>query len=166
MKTNSKIGLDGAFTFDHIRNGEIIHSEVSPNIVVDEGLIYALGTSLGSVPQKTNWYMGLYSNNYTPVAGDTGATIVASAAEVTTAYDEGTRPVWTPTATTSKTAENLAQTFTFNTPTTVYGGMIISGATKGSTTDTLFCATKFAAARNFQAADILQLTYKIIISDV
>lgn len=159
----------GYFTIQHIRNGEVIHEEDSPNIVVDEGLTYILDVALSNGTQNANHYIGIFKNNYTPVAADVAATFAGAgvANEVTTEIDEATRPAWTEAGVTSKTITNSASpaAFTANTTVSVYGAFLISNNTKGGTTGKLVAASKFAAVRNLVDTDVLNVTYTLTIAD-
>lgn len=159
----------GYFTIQHIRDGKVIHEEDSPNIVVDEGLTYILDVALSNGTQNANHYIGIFKNNYTPVAGDVAATFAGAgvANEVTTEINEATRPAWTEAGVTSKTITNSASpaAFTANATVSVYGAFLISNNTKGGTTGKLIAASKFAAVRNLVSTDVLNVTYTLTIAD-
>jgi len=167
MKTIDHTKLGGRYFYEHLRNGEVIDRWEEPNIVVDEGLIYILNTAIGNVTQIPTFYLGLFKNNYTPIAGDTAAAFggVGVANEANAEYDEATRPVFTPTATNAKVIANAATTFTFNTAVDIYGGFLISDAAKGGTLGTLVSASKFAAVRQMQILDELNVGYTLTIAD-
>lgn len=165
----SEFKAGGYFTVEHVRNGEVIHSEDSPNIVVDEGLTYILDTSLSGGTQKTSWYIGIFKNNYTPVAGDTASTFAGAgvANEVSTEVDETARPAWTEAGVSSKTITNSASpaVFTANASVSVYGAFLISDSTMGGAIGTLCAASKFASVRNMLNTDVLNITYTLTIAD-
>lgn len=150
-----------------IRAGEVIDEFDCPNLCVDEGLNKLLNVMFDAATQVTAWYMGLFEGNYTPVASVTGATI-ASAATETTAYNEATRPAFSPAAASAKSITNSASvgTFTFNATKSIYGTFLISDNTKGGTSGTLFSAAKFAAAKSVVSGDQLLLTYTFNASSV
>lgn len=163
------VAADGYFTVEHIRNGEVIHRQKSDNIVVDEGLTKILDSALSGGTPVTTWYVGIFKNNYTPVAADVAATFpgVGKANEITTEIDETVRPTWTEAGVTAKSITNSASpaVFTANTTVSAYGAFMASINTLGGTTGTLLAASKFASVRNLLATDVLNITYTLTIAD-
>lgn len=169
LEKGEGVKAGGVFTVEHIRNGEVIDVIHSPNIVVDEGLNHILDVALSNGAQSTTWYVGIFKNNYTPVAGDVAATFAGSgvANEVITEVDETSRPQWVDAGVSSKTVTNSASpaVFTANQSVAVYGAFLISNATMGGTTGVLCAASKFAAVRNLLNTDVLNITYTLNIAD-
>lgn len=163
-----KLKLGGVFTFEHIRNGVVIHSWEEKNIVVDEGLEYILGNALdGATPSIGSWYVGLFSNNYTPVNTDTAATFPGDAGETTTAYSETTRPSWVEAGVSGNAIGNSASPaqFTFaDASTDVYGAFLVSSSTKGGTAGVLIAASRFSSLRTMLDTDVLNVKYTITAS--
>lgn len=159
----------GYFTVEHVRNGEVIDTFRSDNIVVDQGLEYILDAALSGATQNTNHYLGIYKNNYTPVAGDTAATFagIGVANEANAEIDNVTRPQWVEAGVASKSITNSASpaAFTANTTVSIYGAFLISNNTLGGLTGTLIAASKFPAVRNMVNTDILNITYTLDIAD-
>ena len=166
--TPFKVG--GVFTYDHIREGEVIDTWVEPNIIVDEGLNYILGASFAGSAASTAWYVGLFKNAYTPVGSNVAATFggVGVAGEATTEYTETTRQAWTQAGVTAKVIGNSAApaVFTFNTPVTINGAFLQSTSGKGATTGILSAASKFSTSRAMLATDKLNITYTLTISSL
>lgn len=160
-----KLKTAGYFTYEHIRNGEVIDTWQEPNLVVDEGINYALDAAFSGGTPITTWYIGLFKNNYTPVAGNVAASFPNEgvANEANTEYDEATRPAWTEAGVTAKVISNTASpaVFTFNTAVTIYGAFLVSTNTKGGTSGTLAAASKFTASRAMLNADVLNVTYTL-----
>ena len=160
-----KLKVAGFFTYEHVRDGEVIDTWQEPNLVVDEGINYALDASFSGGTPITTWYVGVYKNNYTPIAGNVASTFAGAgiANEANAEYDEATRPTWTEAGVSAKTVTNSASpaVFTFNTTVTIYGAFLISNNTKGGLTGTLAAASKFASSRAMLAADVLNVTYTI-----
>jgi hypothetical protein len=167
---NQELKIGGIFTYEHIRNGEVIDTWTEPNIVVDEGLDYALSTAFAGGSALTNWYIGVFKNNYTPQSTDVIATFpgVGVAGESTTDYNETTRPVWTNAGVVTKTITNTASpaVFTFNSTVSIYGGFLASSSVKGGLTGKLAAASKFSSVRSMLSADVLNVTYNLTISSV
>lgn len=160
MELEMKVG--GVFTFEHIRDGEVIDTWHEENLVVNESLDDLLQVYLGNGTQKPTWYVGIFEGNYTPVASVTAATI-ASAATESTAYDESARVTWVEAAVSSQSITNSANkaTFTINATKTMYGAFLISDSAKSGTAGTLFAASKFSAARAVVTLDQLLVTYTV-----
>lgn len=166
----NKFTLGGTFSYELVRNGIIVDAWEDPNIVVDEGLTYALATSFdGTTAQLPNWYIGLFTGNYTPVNTDTASSIASNSTETTTQYDEVTRPSWVEAGVATNAIGNVASpaVFTFGVATTnVYGAFLISDATKGGALGTLAAASRFGSLRVMLDTDVLNVTYTLTASSV
>lgn len=164
---NLEIG--GIFKFEQIRDGKVIDSWEEHNIVVNESLNYILDVAFSAGSANTAWYVGLFKNNFTPIATSVMSTFPGAgvANESTTDYSETTRPVWTDAGAASQSITNSASpaAFTF-TPasTTIYGAFLSSSSVKGGTTGVLGAASKFASSRTLLASDVLNVTYTLNIS--
>lgn len=159
---NQDLKVGGIFTYEHFRDGELIDRWEEKNIVVDTGLNYILDAALSGAAVNTTHYIGLFSNNYTPIS----STVITNLTEVTTKYTEGTRPTWVEAGVSAKTITNTASpaVFTFNTAETLYGAFLSSSNVKGGTTGTLISASKFSASRSMLIGDILNVTYTLTTS--
>jgi hypothetical protein len=159
-------GVHFMYKFEHIRNGEVIDTEVVKNIIPTEGIDFILNAALNGGTQFSTWYIGLFEANYTPLAADTMATFPASATETTTAYDETTRVALVDGALAAGLWSNAASPaeFTFNASKTIYGGFISSGSTKGGTTGVLLSAVKAATSKAVVDNDVLRITAGITLS--
>jgi len=170
MNEDLKLKIGGIFTCEHVRDGKVIDTWQEPNLVVDEGLNYALDAAFSGGTPITTWYVGLFKNNYTPIAANVAATFPGAgvANEATTEYSEATRPTWTEAGVVTKTITNSATpaVFTFASGITIYGAFLVSTSTKGGTTGKLGAASKFASARVMLTADVLNVTYTLTISSV
>jgi len=131
------------------KDGNVKWTEEVHNIIPTDAQNYFITASITGGTRYTTWYVGIYTNNYAPVASDTMATFAASASEVTT-YDESARPTFTPGSVASGLVTNYdnAAEFTLNADATVRGGFIASSSTKGGTTGLLLSAALFASARS------------------
>jgi hypothetical protein len=140
--------VGGKFIGTLIRDGKVIDEFEDCNLVVNEGLNALNDIMFHGSTQITQWYLGVFEANYTPVSTVTAATIAAAATECT-AYASGTRPTYDEAASASQVTTNAASraSFVFNATKTIYGGFLISNSTKGGTTGTLFAAAQFATRR-------------------
>ena len=157
--------MNGAF-IDTL-NGE--DPQLSPNLVVDQGLIHVLNTVFAATTPITAWYIGLFSGNVTPQANWTAANIVANATELT-GYSPSSRPPFTvsPVAAPSlgNTGNEANFAFDVSGPYTARGAFLISASNKGSTTGVLMAATRFATDRaGLNSPDNLGVRYVITATD-
>jgi hypothetical protein len=144
---------------------EVIHpdgsrsqGETKHNLVPTEGRDHIMGVVFKSVGQVATWYIGLYEGNYTPVAGDTAATIAASSTECT-AYTPAARVEYVEGAVLDGAIDNGASkaNFTFTAAKTVYGGFIVSSSPRGGTTGTLISAVRFSSPKVLAIGDVLSV---------
>lgn len=161
------VGVDGQFEVEHMRGGELIYSGKSPNLVTNVGLDHILNILVAGATQVDPWYVFLFENDYTPVAGLASTDIGVTVTECTS-YDEAARQTYTDGTVASQSVNNSAAkaTFTINASKTVYGAGLISVSTKGATTGTLLCASRFGSSRAVVSADSLLVTYTLTASDV
>jgi hypothetical protein len=129
-------------------------------MIPTEGLNFINDVTNG-IEAATPFYIGLFSGNYTPVLTDTAATFPAAASELTTEYEEATRPLYDPAASSGGLFDNSASpaVFTFLETVTVYGGAIFTTNTKGGTTGKLIKATLFTEPKTYAAGDVLNLPW-------
>lgn len=162
-KNDTRVG--GYFKYEHIRDGNVIDSWDSKNIVVNEGLNYILDASLSNGTVIPSWFIGLFKNNYTPVATDTKAlfTGVGVGNESSTDYSEATRPSWVDAGPITQSISNSASpaVFTFTAAVTIFGAFMTSTSVKGDTAGTLLAASKFTTSKVMAIADQLNISYII-----
>ena len=161
MAAQEKIGTKGVWKVRcYDTSGSLKWEDNWENLVVNEGLDYALGATLTGATQTTSWFVGLTDGDPTPAAGDTMGSHAGW--EEVTAYDEAARQAWTGGSVSSQTVDNSASpaTFTGSTNgTTVGGAFLVSDDTKGGTTGTLFSAGAFQAGnKTLDDGDTLEVT--------
>ena len=146
---NTRAGF--TYTFEVIQDGEIIQTEQCHNLVPNEGFDHMLSVLFKSGVRYTDWYIGLYTNNYTPVPADTLSTFIGTAGEVT-AYTSATRVGFvggTPAAGAISNSLQRAEFEIGGTETvTVRGGFISSSSTKGSVIGVLLSAVRATNGSN------------------
>lgn len=154
------IVVGGKYTGQIVRAGKVIEEFEDHNLVVNEGLNSLLEVYFRGSTQISNWYLGIFEGNYTPVASVTAATITSASTE-STAYTQATRPAFTPAAASGQSITNTASraTFTFNATKTIYGAFLVSNSAKSGTTGTLFSAARFTTSKAVESGDELLLTY-------
>ena len=166
--TSEKSRVGGVFTFEHIRDGKVIDTWQSENIIVNQGLNYILDSALSNGTVIPTWYIGLFKNNYTPLSTETMALFPGAGVgnESTTEYSESTRPLWNDTGASSQSISNSTNpaVFTFTAGVTIYGAFLASSSTKGATTGTLLSASKFGTSKTMASSDQLNIGYTITAS--
>jgi hypothetical protein len=145
---------------------------------VDEGLNYILGVSLYTTSDISTFYVGLFGNNYTPVAANIQSSATAGnnfvdtskALEITAKYNETYRQTWIGVLG-SKTVTNAASpcAFTMNDAVTVYGAFLTGGSGSNVKASygaghTLVAASLFGSSRPLIATDVLNITYALSIT--
>jgi hypothetical protein len=159
-----KIKTLGHYEAQIVRDGKVVDEFEFDNICVNEGLIALLNVGFAGQSIISNWYMGVFTGNYTPVATDTASSIVGNATEFT-GYSGGARPSFSPAAaaqpTPSLTNSANRASFTFTGAATLLGAFLISSATPGSSTGTLFSAAQFGSPKTVGNTDQLLLTYTL-----
>jgi hypothetical protein len=169
------MGLMGIVRLKHVRDGVVLYDkEQSKNIIVDQGLNHFLNVVMGADAKITTWYVGIFKNNVTPVAGDTPATALGAAGT----YGEGqdadydvpltNKPEYIDAPAAAKVMSNSGTpaSFTMAASITVYGAFISSITAKTGTTGTLLAAKKFDTARPVIDNDILTVQYDITAASV
>lgn len=138
------------------------------NLVPTEGINHIIMVALSNTAKLNNFYLSLYSGNYTPVAGLTAATYAATATEITSGtegYTQATRPAWVPTLTSAGVLDNYAAKadFTIATATslTIRGAALLSDPVKGATSGVLISAAKFASDRVESNGNTYSLGYRV-----
>jgi len=170
-----KMGLTGIIHLEHYRKGKLIYQNVeSHNLIVDQGLDHFLNVVMGASSKITTWYVGIFTNNVTPAAGNTpGAQLGAGGT-----YGEGqdadydvpltNKPEYIDVPSTGQVMTNggTPASFTIAATITVYGAFISSIQAKTATTGTLLAAKQFDASRAVIDNDILTVQYDITAASV
>lgn len=138
--------------------------ETMKNLIVTEGLNYAVAVALANGAQVPTWYIALFSGNVVVPLTWTAANFVANATEFT-GYDEATRREFVEGAVAAGAVTNTASvtTFTITGPAqaTIRGGALVSNSVKSATTGTLFSAVRFASDKLVDATEQLRVSYML-----
>jgi len=147
---------------------ELIWEDVSHNIVVKQGLEYAIGVALNNATQIGTWYCGLMYD--TPTVSATGTLGSHAGWTECLAYSGQTRQEWVEafvaSANNSFTLGNSASkaSFTISSACTVGGVFLCS--TETGTTGTLYSGVAFTGGnRSLTTLDQLQVTYNQTLAD-
>jgi hypothetical protein len=158
MKSNAKAGF--LYTVEVIApDGSISQREERLNLIPTEGLNHLIGVEFASVPQVTAWFIGLFSNNYTPTPSAVAATIAAVSGETGAYSSSAARVPFTPGAVSAGSVDNTASPglFTFAAATTVYGGFIVSSPVIGGVTGVLGSLVRFATPKQLDVNSVLRV---------
>ena len=130
---HQKIMIGSKWYLEHWRDGRLIAKRSEENLVPDEFINHFLDVVLSEGNQIAPWYIAIFSDNHTPAASDTYASPGFSE---NTGYNETSRPAWSEAGVTAKTISNESSKASFTMDGTnpiIYGGALVSVATKGDT---------------------------------
>lgn len=163
-EAHQKMGLNGKWQLEHLRDGVVIGVQDFPNDITNQGKnsLFEVYFHDGTQIAAASWFIGLISlASYSALAaGDT----MASHAGWTefTGYSQATRVAWGPGAAASQSITNASPaTFDVNATGTVKGIFVVSNSTKGGTTGTLWSTALFSADIPVASADQLRVTYTV-----
>ena len=111
----------------------------------------------GDIAPIGSFYVGLFENNYLPVAGALSSDLPATIGEFT-GYSEGTRPVWS-RVNTNGLITNVANraAFTVTTAKRLYGGFLVSASDKAGVTGLLLSVARFDTPRDVEVGMVLRV---------
>jgi len=165
VKENTKVG--GKFTYQLVRDGAVIDTWEHENLVPYDGLDHILDVVLDGATAVANWYIGLYSNTYTPINSDVYAHIGSRFTEVNAQYSQATRPGWMPNAAGSvdgfHSNSDSRATFTFTSGATIAGAIFVSSSVKGDNSASnavLLAASAHSPSRTVLSGDELLVKYE------
>ena len=140
---------------------------VDKNLLPTEVLNYMLSTAFRDGAKQSSWYVAIYEGNYTPTADVTAATFPSLATECTS-YSAATRPAYVSSAPAGGSIDNAASRaeFTATADKTIYGGALVSAATKGSTSGVLGSIVRFASPKPFVTGSVLRCTAGAVITSL
>lgn len=148
------------------KNGNKKWLEKTHNRVVNEGLTHILDVVFHVQTPVSSWYVAPFYDNDVVAATSTYTTHTFSEfAE----YSQTSRPAWVEAASSGQSITNSANkaTFSISGASTLYGAVLVSGATKSDVAsgNTLMCGVQFSSSRAVESGDTLQVTYTISAAD-
>lgn len=161
---NVVLGLNGKFTVEHVRNGEVLQKQDFHNDITNEGknTLFEIMFHDGSQIASANWAIGLISSaGYSALAA---TDVMASHPGWTefTGYTASTRVAWGPGAAASQSITNASPaTFNINATGTVKGIFVTSNNTISGTTGKLWSTALFSADVPVNNGDQLRVTYTV-----
>ena len=163
--TKDNMVYEGRITLEVERDGKIIDTVTTKNVIVDVGLQHILDGAFGLAGWSTisTWYVGLLKN-YTPNSGTLPSDVISAANEFID-YNPTTRPTYDAVRT-NQTVTNSASTAQYTITTAgsdVYGAFLISSNVKNAgSSSALIAAGTFATPRTgLQVDDIIYVTYEV-----
>lgn len=143
-----------------------------PNLVVDQGLMKALGLLFYSDAKVPDWYVTMFSGSTAPTSTLTAANVAATLGEITSTtegFSNATRPKFVASAPVANTVSNDAAMATFNIVATTSipatGGIIVSSDVRGGTSGTLYSAALWDAPRELFNGESFKLGYQTSLTD-
>lgn len=163
VEANSKLPIGQKVLGQHwiieaFRDGKPLWTEEFDNLVVNEGLDDSLDKHLKGSAYTAAFYVGLADGTPAFAAGD-DMTTHAGWAEVTS-YDETNRQTLVLGTVSGQSVDNSASkaVFTISATVTIGGAFTCTDNTKGGTSGILYGGGAFAADRNLQDNDVLNIT--------
>lgn len=148
------VGRDKDFVIDH-------------NLIVDQGVMKALGVMFFTDAKIPNWYLTMGNGAANPAANLTAANFASTLGEITSTtegWSNATRPVWTPAAPVANVISNVANKAQFNivcaSSITVTCAALVSSDVRGGTSGTLWSAVRFDNARELYNGETFELGYQ------
>ena len=159
LNISSAVEKGGIYVVTH-RNalGEVVSVDEIHNLVPTEGLRY-MNKVLFEKLAASDFYMGLYANNYSPQATDTMATLNSVASEVT-AYNEVSRPIYNGVVADGNVSNTASKAlFTANGTVTARGAFLSTSSVKGGTAGSLGSLALFSNPKSLTTGDTLTVEY-------
>ncbi len=164
------LGFEGLVTCEHVRNGNLIHTQTGKNTFTTVGMARLLNIVLHETSKAAAkiWYVGIFKNNITPALGDTAAKLGSGNAfgECQDAdYDDPltNRPLYNTEATSTAVMSNVNAKahFVMAASITVYGAFLADQQAKTSSSGVLLCAKRFGTPRAVIDDDEIYVTYQV-----
>jgi hypothetical protein len=152
-------------------NDDLAGARVHGNLVVDQGLNYAIATSLlsGSQILLNSWFMALHAGIGPVLSSWTATNYTSNSSEITQTspegYSETNRQPWTGVADTGNTsADNVASPAVVTIVTAasldINGAALISSNVRGGVSGTLWGAVVYATTRTLGDGDSYNVQYE------
>lgn len=151
---------DNLWVVECFRDNKKIWETIWHNLCTTEGRNYLLNAGFKSGSAFATWYISLFEDDYTPTASDTYA---VPGFNETTAYDEANRVTWQAGAVAAAEVSNSANkaSFTFNATKNIYGGALVSFATKDDVAQAgavMYASGRFDSTKPVDSGDIVKIT--------
>jgi len=166
MSDKIKFKLGGVFKFwCYDREGNLAWTADAGNLVVDEGLDYALDLLLGTATKKAAWYIGIVDSEPNTSYDDT---LASHPGWVEVTQYIGNRKEYTPGAVSEQTINNMSARaqFEITEDNVVIGGGFLTPAETG-TEDILLSVAPFTVGDKIaETGYILEVAYEFSVADI
>lgn len=157
--------LIGEFGFDVYDSGLLVAKRRFRNGITKTAIHDAFDTHFSNGSPAAAWYLGLIDDSgFTAVDNDLD-TIASHGGwtEITTEYDEATRPAWGPDASASQTIANSSKAiFTMNASVSIGGMFLVSENTKGGATGILWSTGILDIIQTTQPGQLIKAYYSLL----
>lgn len=149
------VGFD--YWMDVYVDGVVVDSWPYTNLVPKAGIDYMAGALFGDVAPIGTFYLGLYENNYLPVAGALASDLPSTIGEFV-GYSEAARPIWS-RVTANGLITNAASraAFTVTSAKRLHGGFLCSVSEKGGGGGLLLSVARFDSPKDVEPGMVLRV---------
>ncbi|WP_431484205.1 hypothetical protein [Pseudomonas solani] len=145
------------FHFELLEEGRLVNEWYEHNLVPLAGLNYMAQAMFGDTSPIGTFYVGLFENNYLPVAGALASDLPSSIGEFV-GYSETARPLWSRVNTNGLITNAASRAlFTSTQNKRIYGGFLVSSAEKGGNTGMLLSVARFSSPKDVEAGQVLRV---------
>lgn len=143
-------------------DGTILQTGSDANLIPQVGINQLASLITGVGTPISTYYAGVFANNYVPTNATTAADLPVNAGE-SVAYSQASRPVWNKTYDGVSLISSFASRadFTFTANATLYGGFLVSEATKGGNSGVLLSIARFATPYTVPSGSTFRLGVSI-----
>lgn len=162
---NLGVNLKSLYEVEHYRDGILIWSGASYNLVTTVGKNSLLDRTFKDGGSALAWYVGLVDDASFSAYSVNDTMSLHSGWIESTDYSDSTRQSYIPASASGGSMSNNASRalFNMNATATIRGAFLVSNSTKGGSTGTLYGEVDFALARDVLSGDVLSI--KITLSD-
>lgn len=143
-------------------DGTVTQVGIDNNLIPQAGINQLASLIMGTGSPISTYYAGVFANNFVPTNSTTSADLQTGAGEAT-AYSQTSRPVWDKNYDGVSLISSFSSRadFTFTADTTLYGGFLVSDATKGGNSGVLLSIARFATPYVVPAGSTFRLGVSI-----
>lgn len=152
-----KFPLGFKYHIDVELDGVVVDSWPIVNLVPTAAINHMAAALFGDVAPIGTFYVGLFENNYLPVAGALSSDLPSTIGEFV-GYSEAARPIWA-RVNTDGLITNVASraAFTVTTAKRLYGGFLCSSSEKGGGSGLLLSVARFDSPKDVEPGMVLRV---------
>lgn len=150
--SQSLLGYGLIYQCENIAPDGQVKTFTDHNKLPQESVDHLAGLILGTTEPISEWYIGLFENNYLPQAGVKASDLPGVVGE-STAYSQAQRQIWQAAYDGVSVIDSLANKaeFTMTADKTIYGAFIVSSPTKAGTGGMILSIARFSTAEVVKA---------------